>query len=85
MFYRYNIKYSNENKWITNLFGRDDPLFTLLQKHVKIPDKVLFDLIFERKDKNNKEIKLSTLVSDLYGIKFKVRVKIIQNFELFIY
>jgi len=84
MFYRYNIKYCNENKWITNLFGRDDPLLTLLQRHVKIQDKFLFDLTFEGKDKNNKEIKLSTLVSDLCGIKVKVRNNN-KDFELFIY
>jgi len=33
-------------KWISNLFGRDDPL---LQRHIKF----LFDLVFEGKDKNN--------------------------------
>jgi hypothetical protein len=84
MFYRYNIKYCNENKWIIHLFGRDDPLLTLLQRHVKIQDKFLFDLTFEGKDKNNKEIKLSTLVSDLSGIKFKVRSNN-KDFELLIY
>ncbi len=59
MLYQYKIKYCNENKWISNLFGRDDPLLTLLQRHIKIPDKFLFDLVFEGKDKNNKEIKLN--------------------------